>query len=277
MPWFKVDDTLHSHPKARRAGLSALGLWAVSGSYSMAYKEDGFVPLWFVKGFPKGESYARRLVDAKLWEPTEKAGEPGWQFKDWADYQPTSDEIEAEREKARERQRERRRRLREGKADSNKAAGVTPPVTGSVTPDVTRDVPRESRAPVPSRPVPSRPTSSEGGTPAPRRKPSTPLPEDWKPNAKHAEFAAANGIDLSSQAFRFRNWAMAKDQRYADWDAAFRNWLGKALDFAKDDQKAGDRPEPPSKALMPKCKICNAPPEQVHYDECPEYGQVIVS
>lgn len=26
MPWFKVDDKIHSHPKARRAGLAAMGL-----------------------------------------------------------------------------------------------------------------------------------------------------------------------------------------------------------------------------------------------------------
>lgn len=44
MPWFKVDDQLHSHPKPRRASLAALGLWTLSGSYSMAYKLDGSHP-----------------------------------------------------------------------------------------------------------------------------------------------------------------------------------------------------------------------------------------
>ena len=49
MPWFKVDDTWHSHPKARRASLGAVGLWSMCGSYSMAYKTDGWVPEWFAR------------------------------------------------------------------------------------------------------------------------------------------------------------------------------------------------------------------------------------
>ncbi len=137
-----------------------MGLWTVAGSYSMAYKEDGFVPLWFVKGFPRGEQYAASLVKANLWDAAEKRGQQGWQFKDWTDYQPTSEEIEAERVKARERQRERRKRLREGKPSDGKAAltvvDVTPDVTAYVTRDTPHDVQRESRDPVPTRPDPSR-------------------------------------------------------------------------------------------------------------------------
>jgi hypothetical protein len=33
---------------------------------------------------------------------------------------------------------------------------------------------------------------------------------------------------LSTEAFRFRNHAIANDRRQANWDAAFNNWLGKA-------------------------------------------------
>ena len=58
-----------------------------------------------------------------------------------------------------------------------------------------------------------------------RRKQSLPLPDEWKPNAKHAEYAVEHGIDLSSESFKFRNHAAGKDRRQADWDAAFRNWL----------------------------------------------------
>lgn len=142
MPWFKVDDDLHSHPKARRVGLAPLGLWSVSGSYSMSYKTDGFVPDWFVNGWPNGRRYVQELVAAGMWEPAEKDGESGWQFHDWADYQPLSDEIEADRDRARDRQRKRRARLR-GETNAD--------VTANVTPDVTRD----SQDPVPSRPDPT--------------------------------------------------------------------------------------------------------------------------
>mgnify|MGYP003619309605 CR=1 FL=1 len=63
--WFKVDDTLHSHPKARRAGLTAVGLWAMSGSYCMSYKTDGFIPEWFVRGCGAGAAAETAREDAR--------------------------------------------------------------------------------------------------------------------------------------------------------------------------------------------------------------------
>lgn len=122
MPWFKVDDTLHSHPKSRKAGLEAMGLWSVSGSYCMAYKTDGFVPEWFVTGWRNGRKLADVLVKAGKWEIGEKDGEAGWFFHDWLDYQPSSDEIEKDRENARDRQRKRREHLRQARSGDGDAA-----------------------------------------------------------------------------------------------------------------------------------------------------------
>ena len=114
MAWFKVDDTLHSHPKVRRAGAAAVGVWAAAGSYCMAYKTDGAVPAWWLDSWGKtGLTAARKLVEVGLWVETPD----GYRFHDWADYQPTSDEIERDREAARVRMRdirEKRRRAREG-------------------------------------------------------------------------------------------------------------------------------------------------------------------
>lgn len=115
MPYFKVDDQLHSHPKARRAGLAAMGLWTVAGSHCMPYKSDGFVPDWFVTSWPQGRKLAGQLVDAGLWSPAERDGEQGWQFHDWDDIQLTAEEIEADREYARARQRRHRAKLRAGR------------------------------------------------------------------------------------------------------------------------------------------------------------------
>lgn len=112
MPWFKVDDTLHSHPKVRRASLSALGLWTIGGSYAMAYKTNGFVPEWFAHGFPRGRTAAAELVRIGLWDNATCDGESGYQFHDWLDYQQSAEEIERDRERSRERQRKFRRKLR---------------------------------------------------------------------------------------------------------------------------------------------------------------------
>ena len=80
----------------------------------MAYKTDGKVPAWWLDSWGKtGLTAARKLVEVGLWEVTPE----GYLFHDWADYQPTSDEIERDREAARVRMRdirEKRRRAREG-------------------------------------------------------------------------------------------------------------------------------------------------------------------
>ena len=123
MPWFRVDDTLHSHPKTRRAGLPALGLWVISGSYSCQYITEGFVPDWFVSAQKSGHRMARILVGSGLWERAERDGESGYLFHDWGHFQMTKEDVLADREHNRDRQR----RFREKKREARNAVtnGVT--------------------------------------------------------------------------------------------------------------------------------------------------------
>ena len=115
MAYFSVDDQLHGHPKVRRAGLEAIGLWTVAGSHCRAYKSDGFVPEWVVSSWPRYKQNAARLVAAGLWIQAEKDGETGWRFHDWLDMHDPAEVTEIQREQGRERQRKRRARLREEK------------------------------------------------------------------------------------------------------------------------------------------------------------------
>lgn len=94
MVWFKVDDKLHSHPKSRRAGTAAMGLWALAGSHCMDYLTDGVVEVWFVESVPDGAELAGRLVASGLWHEHPQ----GWVFHDWAEFQPTREKVLAERE-----------------------------------------------------------------------------------------------------------------------------------------------------------------------------------
>lgn len=124
MTWFKVDDLMHGHPKARRAGLAAIGLWTVAGSAAMAYKLDGQVDRGFVLAWPQGSRLAARLVEVGLWHGhghgclTCPQPLDGWVFHDWSDFQPTSDEIERKREHDRKRQREWRAKRMESREAS---------------------------------------------------------------------------------------------------------------------------------------------------------------
>ena len=125
MPWFKVDDTLHGHPKARQVGLAALGLWTVSGSYCSQYVTEGQVPAWFVAGW-KARRMGAELVRAGLWHTPghdcpdcpDVEDADGWVFHDWDHYQQTREEIERDKELNRERQRRFREKRREARADA---------------------------------------------------------------------------------------------------------------------------------------------------------------
>lgn len=110
MPWFAVDDQLHSHPKARAAGLEALGLWTVAGAYAGAYMTDGHVPAWVVDSWgPEARAAAQRLVDARLWD----AVDDGWTFRSWSEFQRTRAQVQEDRKKARDRQAARRARMKD--------------------------------------------------------------------------------------------------------------------------------------------------------------------
>jgi hypothetical protein len=141
--WFKVDDTLSAHPKARAAGLPAMGLWVVAGAYASQYLTEGFVPGWYVDSWPSGKKLAARLVDAGLWETTEG----GWMFHQWGERQPTKEQVEADRAKTRERQQ----RWRDAKRDERLADAVSNGSRNGVTDGVTNASP--------TRPDPTRPTN----------------------------------------------------------------------------------------------------------------------
>ena len=94
MAWFKTDDQLPDHHKARkvrkshpvkRRDASPFGLWVLAGAWS----NDGFVPLEILEDWDDDAfEVAERLVNAGLWHPTEREGEPGYVFHDWHDQNP---------------------------------------------------------------------------------------------------------------------------------------------------------------------------------------------
>lgn len=93
MPWFKVDDGLHDHHKARRAGKAAMGVWVLAGSWSAANLTDGFIPTDVLARWGSPAD-AQRLVEADLWVVDTHRGERGWRFKDWAVYQPVAADLQ---------------------------------------------------------------------------------------------------------------------------------------------------------------------------------------
>jgi hypothetical protein len=76
VPWFKVDDKLHDHRKARAAGATAMGLWVLAGSWSADNLTDGFIPATILPRWGRPRD-ANRLTEVGLWHTDEQDGETG--------------------------------------------------------------------------------------------------------------------------------------------------------------------------------------------------------
>lgn len=57
--------------------------------------------------------------------------------------------------------------------------------------------------------------------------------DDWTPNEKHAETAAAEGLDLKREELKFRTYAPNRKSPYKDLDAGFLNWLLSANQYGQ--------------------------------------------
>ena len=81
------------------------------------------------------------------------------------------------------------------------------------------------------------------GAKAPKqRKPEMDLPEGWIPNDKNVQDAIDRGFsetEINDEADRFANFHSSKQNRYRDWDAAWRSWLARARQYRTNDRGKG--------------------------------------
>ncbi|MCT2042634.1 hypothetical protein M3D15_04700 [Pseudoclavibacter alba] len=104
MTWFKVDDQIASHVKVVTAGNAAMGLWVRAGAWCCANLTDGFVHADAARMLGGQDADIQALIDADLWVSVPG----GYQFHDWAEYQPTAASERSRREKDRIRKRKER-------------------------------------------------------------------------------------------------------------------------------------------------------------------------
>jgi hypothetical protein len=104
-PYHRNDNKLHEHEKFLAAGCPATGLWQMCRSWAADNWSDGFIPKYAARRFvDRGDrlaEYAARLVKVGLWE----VADGGWQMHDYADWNTTVAERDAEREAAKTRMR----------------------------------------------------------------------------------------------------------------------------------------------------------------------------
>ena len=121
------------------------------------------------------------------------------------------------------------------RGDSSDHLGVTPDVTQTV-PSLLR---KETVGEKPSDADASALNLDVAPVLRPKRK-TTALPDDWAPSGKHHQLSMELGFTrdrTKHEAEQFRDRALAKGERYLDWDAAFRTWLRNAKKF--DDRNGG--------------------------------------
>lgn len=122
MPWFKIDDGFHCHPKVFAAGNAALGLWARLGAYCSDQLTDGFVPDAIAKGYGTRAELTRLVTVNMIEQGDHPQYGAGYWLHDYHDYNPTAEKVRADRADAAERQRKSRERRDEQRRESQETS-----------------------------------------------------------------------------------------------------------------------------------------------------------
>ena len=107
MPWFRLEDSFHLHPKVTAAGNAATGLWVRCATYSAQYLTDGAVTDEVAHSYGNKREIDR-LVGTGMWIRNGS----GFLIPDYLEYNPSAAQVRKDRELARERQAKRRRNMR---------------------------------------------------------------------------------------------------------------------------------------------------------------------
>ena len=222
MAWFKVDDGFHASRKLlkipKRARFAAIGLWTVAGSWAADQLTDGNVPDYMIREWGSPPAAPEALVDAGLWERTHD----GYLFYNWHEYQPSKQDVDAERAASRERMRDLRAKRKNRKPlDQAEVGGVF----GRTVPNGSESV----RNPDPTRPDPT-PIKEEASASSSPRKRASRIAEDFQvtPEMRLWASSKAPDADLMTETEKFINYWIAKSGKDAtklDWAATWRNWI----------------------------------------------------
>lgn len=131
MPWFRLEDSFHSHPKVLAAGNEAVGLYVRCGTYAAQHLTNGFIPEQIALLYGS-QALVDTLVATKLWRRTRG----GWRMPDYLDYNPSRQAVDKQREDRNERQK--RWREAHGRRVTNASNN------GAVTPAPARPAPKEA-------------------------------------------------------------------------------------------------------------------------------------
>lgn len=73
-----------------------------------------------------------------------------------------------------------------------------------------------------------------------RKRAPTPIPADFSVTEQMATWARsqAQGVDIASETEHFKDWHMAKGSVFKDWQAAWRTWMRRSIDYNRSKPPA---------------------------------------
>lgn len=74
--------------------------------------------------------------------------------------------------------------------------------------------------------------------PAKERKRASVLADDFAPNENGVSYATVKQLNFEQELIGFRNWHSAKGTTFKDWQAAWRTWCDKAVEFGRSGNKS---------------------------------------
>lgn len=274
MPWARFDDRFPSNRKVRLLSDRAFRLYVSAICWSAENLTDGFVAeteLRLVADIRGAKAAASELVDAGLWVPSTRVraavvpssrrvraanassscrgrvevgdtpGDtkvPGWEIHDYHDYNPTAEQVKAERTAKTARQQRWREKKRSSGPDT------TPPRNGpavDASTDASQDASRDgtgdaaprARVPDPTRPVDGGAGRERSDRSSARDEPALSLiTNNWQPTDADRTAAAADIRRLGTESVhtataKFVRHHTAKQTRAADYGPLWVSWLAR--------------------------------------------------
>lgn len=245
MSWFRVDDRSAFHSKVLAAGNEGWGALCRAGAWTSGELRDGWFPFTVAQTIAKKPVWTR-LVDAGLL--TVEAD--GYRIHDFLQWNPSAEEVRAERDrKARNVAEFRRRRSEQQEAPAT--GHVTGYATGNVTGNAPGNEPAVNRVPIPI-PIPE-----EEHTHTARA--GTLAREDREPMSREAgEVLAALRAHPALSAVADVRFAETLDGRRAGKPVA---WLAQAIADAAADTPQGETVQAVQRRVRAYCDRARSPAE----------------
>ncbi|MFJ5638565.1 hypothetical protein [Streptomyces sp. NPDC093223] len=246
MPWARFDDRFPSNRKVRLLSDGAFRLYVSAICWSAENLTDGVVrtaELRLVADVRAARTRAKELVEAGLFEVVEGVG---WKIHDYHEYNPSAEQVKADRAAKTARQ-QRWRKKKEGTGpdpgppESESSVDASTDAPQDASRDGTRDAAPRTRVPDPTRPDPITGVAAgeegAGSRATPIEIDGFELTDAMRRWAQRDGFAAL--VDIDHSTAQFMSHYRSTGARRTSWPDAWQKWI---RDDAKRAAERASRP-----------------------------------